>query len=181
MEGAGAFYTQAFHDIADDTSAARRRHVRSRQGADADQPYNAVEFMFPHFFLLPIMGSMASLPHPPADPGDLPVRDLGPVIRPEGEPYDTPSEPTVLPYNSPDFPEIPRQDYSNLPIQQLGLHNLDYMRIGGGYRGDGGEGLISNYQRLIDGYLAGLPSDVLRRGQNVVNCGFNAAILDIGF
>jgi hypothetical protein len=78
------------------------------------------------------------------------------VLRPEGEAYDTPTEPTILPYDSQDFPEIPRQDYSNLPIQQLGLHNLDEFRLAKDV-----EGTISNYQRLIDGYLAGLDKDLL--------------------
>jgi carnitine monooxygenase subunit len=87
----------------------------------------------------------------------------------------------MLPYNSPDFPEIPRQDYSNLPIQQLGLHNLDYMRIGKGANGGDSEGLISNYQRVIDGFLAGLDKETLRKAQNIANSGFQETILDIGF
>ena len=86
----------------------------------------------------------------------------------------------MLPYDSGDFPEIPRQDYSNLPIQQTGLHNLDVMRIGSGI-GMGGEGMISNYQRLIDGYIAGRDPQVLAKASGVVNSGFDAPILDIGF
>jgi carnitine monooxygenase subunit len=82
----------------------------------------------------------------------------------------------MLPYDSPEFPEIPRQDYSNLPIQQLGLHNFEFMRLGKGV-----EGMISNYQRLIDGYIAGLDQKVLAKGSQIVNSGFDAPILDIGF
>ena len=61
--------------------------------------------------------------------------------------------PTVLPYNSQDFPLIPRQDYSNIPIQQKGLHStgFDFMRLS--YEK---EGLISNYQRMINDH-ANLP------------------------
>ena len=86
----------------------------------------------------------------------------------------------MLPYDSQDFPEIPRQDYSNLPIQQLGLHNLDFMRIGTSV-GNGGEGMISNYQRLIDGYIAGRDPAILAKATTIVNSGFDAPILDIGF
>ena len=98
------------------------------------------------------------------------------VIRPEGEPYDTPGEPTILPYNSQEFPEIPRQDYANLPLQQLGLHDLEFMRLASNH-----EGMISNYQRLVDGYLAGLDPETLAKASQVVNSGFAAPILDIGF
>jgi len=87
----------------------------------------------------------------------------------------------MLPYNSPDFPEIPRQDYSNLPIQQLGLHNIEFMRIGKGCNGGDSEGLISNYQRTLDGFLAGLDKELLVKAQNLTNSGFDSTILDIGF
>ncbi len=41
--------------------------------------------------------------------------------------------------------------------------------------------MISNCHRLIDGYLAGLDGPALTKAQNVVNCGFESPILDIGF
>ena len=47
---------------------------------------------------------------------------------------------------------IPAQDFSNLPRQQKGLHakGFEYMRLS-----DQIEGLISNFERVIDGFLAG--------------------------
>jgi hypothetical protein len=95
----------------------------------------------------------------------------------EDDPRPRVTEPTILPYDSPEFPEIPRQDYSNLPLQQLGLHagGFDYMRVSPEQ-----EGMISNYQRLIDGYLAGLPLEKLAKASQIVNSGFAAPILDIG-
>ncbi len=47
---------------------------------------------------------------------------------------------------------IPAQDFSNLPKQQKGLHakGFEYMRLS-----DRIEGLISNFERVIDGFLAG--------------------------
>ncbi|MFV8819511.1 hypothetical protein [Haliea sp. E17] len=41
--------------------------------------------------------------------------------------------------------------------------------------------MISNYQRLIDGYLAGLDANTLASASQVVNSGFNSPTLDIGF
>ncbi len=145
------------------------------------QEFHAVEFMFPHFFLLPMMGAMSSYRIRPLGPESCFFEIWSLVIPPEGEELDPPTEPTILPYDSPDFPEIPRQDYSNLPIQQKGLHNLPFMRLGKGGNGLPGEGMISNYQRLIDGYLAGLDKDTLTKGSQATNSGFDATILDIGF
>jgi len=61
-------------------------------------------------------------------------------------------EPIVLPYNSPEFPPVPRQDYANIPLQQKGLHakGFEFMRLSKDI-----EGLISNYQRIIDGEAEG--------------------------
>jgi phenylpropionate dioxygenase-like ring-hydroxylating dioxygenase large terminal subunit len=148
--------------------------------------FNAVEYMFPHYFLLPTFGAMASYRIRPLGPESCFFELWSLVIRPDDDPYDTPTEPTMLPYDSPEFPEIPRQDYSNLPIQQLGLHDIDFMRLGNGGEdignyGTAGEGMISNYHRLVDGYLAGLDDKALTKAQNVVNSGFDATILDIGF
>jgi len=176
----GAFYSRMWRDVEED-GRKRGAPMFDIPGVSTGQPYHAVEFMFPHFFLLPVVGAMASYRVRPLTPETCLFEIWCLVLRPEGEPFDTPTEPTILPYDSPDFPEIPRQDYSNLPLQQLGLHNLDFMRIGKGANGGDSEGLISNYQRLIDGYIAGLDAETLRQAQNVVNSGFDSTILDIGF
>jgi hypothetical protein len=179
FEAYQAFYARACAEVEAD---ARARGAETFDIAKAflspDMHY--VEFMFPHFFLLPVMGAMASYRIRPLTPETCLFEIWNLVIRPEDEAYDTPKGPTMLPYDSGDFPEIPRQDYSNLPIQQTGLHNLDVMRIGSGI-GMGGEGMISNYQRLIDGYIAGRDPQVLAKASGVVNSGFDAPILDIGF
>jgi len=141
-----------------------------------------VDFVFPNFFLLPAFGAMASYRMRPITPETCLMEIWCLVHVPENEAHDSPSEPTMLPYDSQDFPEIPRQDYSNLPIQQTGLHNVDFMRLGKG-TGSGldGEGLISNYQRVLDGFLAGLDHERLAQAQNVANSGFQVGVLDIGF
>ena len=68
--------------------------------------------------------------------------------------------------DDPRVPPIPAQDFSNLPRQQRGLHarGFEYMRLS-----EQAEGGISNFERTIDGFLAGLPHEqllpALRRGQ----------------
>jgi len=179
------FYAAACNAITED-ARARGADMFDILKVQSEVEFHAVEYMFPHFFLLPTFGAMSSYRVRPLSPETCFFELWSLVIRPEGEPYDTPSEPTVIPYNSPEFPEIPRQDYSNLPIQQLGLHDIDYMRLGRGGEGFGrfktaGEGMISNCHRLVDGFIAGLDRETLRKAENVVNSGFDATILDIGF
>jgi hypothetical protein len=43
------------------------------------------------------------------------------------------------------------------------------------------EGLISNYQRLIDGFIEGVEPDKLTKGQQVVCGGLDQPVKDIGF
>lgn len=138
--------------------------------------YN-VEFFFPHFFTVPTFSAMSSYRIRPltAETCFFELWSLDFIA--DGE-IETPKAPTILPHDSEQFPEIPRQDYSNLPRQQQGLHaeGFEHMRLSHQY-----EGMISNYQRLIDGYLAGLDPKALAAGARTVNQGYDAAIADIGF
>ncbi len=170
-----AFYGKAYQAVEQD---ARERGAEIFEFGKVSQehPFHAVEFMFPHYFLLPMMGAMSAYRIRPLTPETCFFEIWSLVIRPEHELYDTPTEPTVLPHDSPEFPEIPRQDYSNLPLQQRGLHDLEFMRLASKH-----EGMISNYQRLVDGYLAGLDPRVLAKASQIVNSGFAAPILDLGF
>jgi phenylpropionate dioxygenase-like ring-hydroxylating dioxygenase large terminal subunit len=171
----GVFYATAWKSVEEDAHA-RGAPIFDIARVNTGQPFNAVEFMFPHYFLLPMMGAMSSYRIRPLTPETCFFEIWSLVIRPDGEAYETPTEPTVLSHDSPLFPEIPRHDYANLPLQQQGLHDLSHMRLARDH-----EGLISNYQRLVDGYLAGLDPEALRKAGNIVNCGFNSPVLDIGF
>jgi carnitine monooxygenase subunit len=177
LQATMAFYGKAHDEVVKD-GLARGAPMFDINQVMQEQPFHAVEFMFPHFFLLPMMGAMSSYRIRPLTPETCLFEIWSLVLRPEGEKYETPREPTILPYNSPDFPEIPRQDYSNLPLQQLGLHAGDFthMRLSHSH-----EGMISNYQRLIDGYLAGVDPQLLAKAAHVVNSGFESPIVDIGF
>jgi hypothetical protein len=134
--------------------------------------------MFPHYFLLPVYGSMSSYRIRPLTAETCLFELWSLILYPENEEREPPVAPVPMPSNSQDFPEIPRQDYSNLPLQQLGLHakGFEFMRLAREK-----EGMISNYQRLIDGYLAGVDAAKLAKATQIVNHDFNGPIKDIGF
>ncbi len=83
---------------------------------------------------------------------------------------------TVLPFDRQDFPMIPRQDYSNIPIQQKGLHaqGFEFMRLARHV-----EGLIGNYHRLIDGYIEGAAPEALARANNLLGGNFDGPIAEM--
>lgn len=157
---------------------ARGLPVPDLNRIDAQDPHRTVEFMFPNYFLLPTFSAMSSYRIRPLGPESCLFEIWSLAFLPDDQGRERVVEPVVLPHDSADFPEIPRQDYSNLPRQQRGLHagRFEYMRLSKKV-----EGLISNYQRLIDGYLAGLDHDRLTRASQLVNNGFETPIIDIGF
>ena len=85
-------------------------------------------------------------------------------------------EPVMLAHDSGQFPPIPRQDYSNIPRQQIGLHaeGFEFMRLSKAV-----EGLISNYQQIIDGYLKGVPLDRLGKATTALSGNFDGPIVDL--
>ncbi len=141
-------------------------------------PVNAVEFLFPHYFLLPTFTSMSSYRIRPLGPESCLFELWSLTHAADGAEIKTPMEPTMLPYNSQEFPPIPRQDYANIPAQQLGLHaeGFDFMRLS-----KDREGLISNYQRIIDGYLSGVEPSTLAKATQMLGGNFDGKILDLGF
>jgi phenylpropionate dioxygenase-like ring-hydroxylating dioxygenase large terminal subunit len=172
-----AFYTRLKDEIAK-RGRARGLPVPDLNTVDATYPFTPVEFFFPHYFLLPTFSAFASYRIRPLTPESCIFELWSLVLTPEGEPHERVTEPTWLAYDSKAYPEIPQQDYSNLPLQQLGLHagGFEYMRLSNAV-----EGLIGNYQRLIDGYLAGLPREAIAEASKKVNGSFNVPVCDIGF
>ena len=81
-------------------------------------------------------------------------------------------------WNDPRWPQIPAQDFSNLPFEQTGLHSkgLDVLRLSNQV-----EGMISNNHRLIDGYLAGLGHEQLAPAAKQVSGAIDSPIRDLGF
>lgn len=173
---AGAFYTRLRQEITDQ-GRARGLPMPDLNALAVSHSFNAVEYMFPHYFLLPMFGAMSSYRIRPLTEETCLFEIWSLAFLPEDAERERVTM-TLLPHDSKDFPPIPRQDYDNLPLQQLGLHaqNFDYMRLSHKV-----EGMISNYERLIDGYLGGVEPAKLAAASAIVNSGFDAPILDIGF
>ena len=137
-------------------------------------------YCFPHYFVLPMYSSatLVSLPAARArrDPdGDLVAHPVprGPRARAAG--------PARVPKSFDDetIPPIPTQDFSNLPRQQRGLHNkgFEYMRLS-----EGMEGGIANFERTLDGFLAGRPYEQLDPALRAVNVNpLEQPVVDLGF
>jgi hypothetical protein len=138
--------------------------------------FSAVEFMFPNYFLLPFFSAMSSYRIRPLTPETC-LFEIWSLAFKTDEEHTPVTEPTHLPYDSKDFPPIPQQDYGNLPKQQRGLHasGFEYMRLSHKV-----EGQLSNYQRVIDGYLAGEDPVKLAKAQQIANGPFEAPIKDLG-
>ncbi len=82
-------------------------------------------------------------------------------------------------FDDPRVPPIPTQDFSNLPKQQQGLHNrgFEFIRLS-----EGIEGGIANFERTVDGFLAGLPYETLLPALRSINVNpLEMPILDLGF
>ena len=144
----------------------------------ASAPLKAVEFLFPHYFVLPIFSNAASYRVRPLGPESCIFELFSLTFHPEGKEPPPVMEPHVVDYRSQEFPEIPRQDYSNIPLQQVGLKaaGFEFMRLAQGV-----EGLISNYQRLIDGYIARANPDTLASAYRTIGGGFDGPILHYDF
>jgi phenylpropionate dioxygenase-like ring-hydroxylating dioxygenase large terminal subunit len=137
-----------------------------------------VMFCFPHFFLLPGLSSAESYRIRPLGPEECLFEIWSLTRYPKDEQPPRPQRPVPMAGDDPGTPPIPAQDFSNLPRQQLGLHSggIEYMRLS-----DKIEGLISNYQRLVDGYLAGVEYERLVPVHDLVNGPIDTPCKDIHF
>ncbi len=171
------WYTRLNDEI---TSRARARGVPmpDLNAIGKSHPVSPLQFVFPHYFLLPLFGNMSSYRIRPLTAETCLFELWSLTLFPEGEEPEPPRAPVPTAHDSEEFPEIPRQDYSNLPRQQLGLHakGFEYMRLSKDV-----EGLISNYQRLIDGFIAGLDRELLGKATQKACDNMDVPIADIGF
>lgn len=138
----------------------------------------SVNYCFPHYFLLPTFGSASSYRIRPLGPEEC-LFELWSLTRyPKGEEPEPPKTPTPMEWDDPRWPPIPKQDFSNLPKQQRGLHTggFEFMRLSNQM-----EGLISNYHRLIDGYLAGCDYDKLVTAVQKVSGPIDVPVENLGF
>jgi glycine betaine catabolism A len=116
-------------------------------------------YCFPHTFILPTYSSASAYRFRPLGPEET-LMEIWSLTRfPEGTgARPRPMPPTPRAPDDPGWPPIPGQDFSNIPKQQRGLHNRGFeeMRLARGI-----EGLISNFERVVDLFLAGRPYDVV--------------------
>ena len=115
-------------------------------------------YVFPHFFVLPMYSSASSYRFRPLGPEETLMEIWSLTRYARGEKPPAPQPPEAWTPDDPRWPAIPAQDFSNLPRQQRGLHakGFEYMRLS-----ETIEGHISNFHRLLDGYLAGRPYEEL--------------------
>ena len=136
-------------------------------------------YCFPHYFVLPMYSSASSYRFRPLGPEET-LMEIWSLTRfPVGEERGRPAPPEVWEADDPRWPPIPTQDFSNLPRQQKGLHakGFEYMRLS-----DKVEGLISNFERTVDGFLAGLPDEKLCQALHEINLNpLERPIVDLGF
>ncbi|MCK9541688.1 MAG: aromatic ring-hydroxylating dioxygenase subunit alpha [Novosphingobium sp.] len=143
---------------------------------DRQHRATSVNFCFPHFFLLPVHGAASSYRIRPLGPEET-LFELWSLKRyPKGQEPPIPPIPTPMPHDDPSWPPIPKQDYSNLPRQQRGLHaqGFEFMRLS-----EQMEGLISNFHRTLDKYLAREDSEKLARALRLVSGPIDVPCYDI--
>lgn len=136
-------------------------------------------YCFPHYFLLPMYSSASSYRFRPLGPEETLMEVWSLTRYPEGEERPKPERPEVWNFDDPRIPPIPAQDYSNLPKQQRGLHSrgFEYLRLS-----EGIEGGVANFERTVDGFLAGLPYETLLPALRAINVNpLEMPILDLGF
>ena len=134
---------------------------------------------FPNSFVLPMYSSASAYRFRPLGPEETLMEIWSLTRYPEGEEREPPTPPEPWRHDDPRWPPIPAQDFSNIPRQQQGLHarGFEFMRLSGAL-----EGHVSNFERTIDGFLAGLPHEQLLPALREVNVyPFDKPIVDLGF
>ncbi len=136
-------------------------------------------YCFPHYFVLPMYSSASAYRFRPLGPEETLMEIWSLTRYPQGQEPKAPGPPQIWAHDDPRVPPIPTQDFSNLPRQQKGLHNkgFEYMRLA-----EGIEGGIANFERTLDGYLAGLSDDQLAPALRAINLNpLERPVVDLGF
>ncbi|MGO9029043.1 MAG: aromatic ring-hydroxylating oxygenase subunit alpha [Acidimicrobiales bacterium] len=135
-------------------------------------------YCFPHFYVLPMYSSASSYRFRPLGPEET-LMEIWSLTRfPEGRTGERPTPPEPWDHDDPRVPPIPIQDFSNLPRQQRGLHarSFEYMRLS-----EGIEGGVANFERTVDGFLAGLPYEQLLPALHQINLNpLERPVVDLG-
>ncbi len=172
-------WNQTLNDAVVDWHRARGSDIPDLNALEAHQLNEPMAYCFPHYFVLPMYSSASAYRFRPLGPEET-LMEIWSLTRfPEGSEPETPPPPDRWECDDPRWPPIPAQDFSNLPRQQRGLHarGFEYMRLS-----ERAEGGIVNFERTIDGFLAGRPYETLLPALRAVNVNpLESPIADIDF
>jgi nitrite reductase/ring-hydroxylating ferredoxin subunit len=178
LEAAAAIFYRTLNDAVVKWHRERGDDIPDLNDLEARGVNEPMGYCFPHYFVLPMYSSATSYRFRPLGPEET-LMELWSLTRyPEGEEPGRPTPPEVWEFDDPRWPPIPAQDFSNLPRQQRGLHakGFEYMRFS-----EQAEGHLSNLERTIDGFLAGLPYERLLPALREVNVNpLERPIVDLG-
>ncbi|MDP9166365.1 MAG: aromatic ring-hydroxylating dioxygenase subunit alpha [Actinomycetota bacterium] len=144
---------------------------------DRRRVIDAIGFCFPNYFVLPQYSSASSYRIRPLGPEET-LFEIWSLTRfPNDESQGRPIAPQPMAPDDPSWPTIPAQDFANLPRQQKGLHarGFEFMRLSTQI-----EGLISNFERVVDGFLGGLPYETLVPAIQKTNTTIDVPVVDLG-
>lgn len=173
-----ALWHRTYNDAVTDWHRTAGSDIPDLNELAAQRLNEPMGYCFPHYFILPMYSSASSYRFRPLGPEETLMEIWSLTRYPEGTERERPTAPEVWECDDPRLPPIPQQDFSNLPRQQRGLHakGFEYMRLS-----EGIEGHISNYHRVIDGFLAGLSAEQLAPGLRAINVNpLDRSIVDVG-
>jgi phenylpropionate dioxygenase-like ring-hydroxylating dioxygenase large terminal subunit len=161
-----AAWNRALNDAVFEWHCAAGHDVPDFNELEARGLNEPMGYCFPHYFVLPMYSSASSYRFRPLGPEETMMEIWSLTRCPEGDERPPPQVPEVWECDDARWPPIPAQDFSNLPRQQRGLHatGFEFMRLSPTM-----EGHISNFHRVIDGYLAGRPHADLLGALGAVN------------
>jgi phenylpropionate dioxygenase-like ring-hydroxylating dioxygenase large terminal subunit len=161
-----ATWNRALNEAVVDWHRGRGSDIPDLNRLEAQGLNEPMGYCFPHYFVLPMYSSASAYRFRPLGPEET-LMEIWSLTRfPDGSEPVTPTPPEPWECDDPRWPPIPAQDFSNLPRQQRGLHarGFEYMRLS-----ERAEGGIANFERTIDGFLAGLPYEKLLPALESVN------------
>jgi nitrite reductase/ring-hydroxylating ferredoxin subunit len=157
---------RAYNDAVTSWHRAAGHDVPDLNELEAKGLNEPMGYVFPHFFVLPMYSSASSYRFRPLGPEETLMEIWSLTRYAKGNEPPAPQLPEAWAPDDPRWPAIPTQDFSNLPRQQRGLHakGFEYMRLSAEI-----EGHISNFHRLLDGFLAGRSYEELLPALSQVN------------